>query len=334
MFNRAVALVPLLMVLSFNARASARVVILQPVGQKTAALEGALQRIAAELRLESYAPRVQPWVVTAPSVEQLEAAATQQLAFGALVLLNLPEAGSVQVLSFDGTRKTWVLRTVALEQEGDAASVLSIRAVEIMRAHFLERRYNPEVVAPARIAVPTSQTLWPHRWMLGVRAARVVASQADGVRSLRLDAALSLHQWAIKATVVPVSTSIENQAPAGAATMSQQSAWLSGAYLLRMRTRAVIPYVAAHAGAARLQAHGSATLPYQSTNAAYVTTLFGAGAGSVWWVNDQWGLSLNADVLWFASGASLQIDGVEQRRLGQPQLLASLGAIFSWGQGR
>lgn len=326
-----------LCVLTTHAQAAARLVLLQRAGASTAIVEGALQRIAAELRLEGYAPRFQPPLDAEPSVERLLETATQEKAFGALVLLNLPEQAGVRVFSFDGTKRTWVQRTLPVEAEGDAASVLSIRAVEIMRAHFLERLYNPTLVQRSQPLAPAVQPrpLGPRPWEGGVGLAHAFEPSSAGVWAPHLWASWSLSRLSVKASVLPSVTSFFASDTAGAAKVSQQAAWFSAAYHLLSRGRpsaSWAPYVAAHAGAARLQAQGSADLPFRGTSPAYVTALLGAGAGCVWWASSRWGLSWSADVLWFASAAAVQIDGIEQHRLGQPQFVAAMGGVFAWGQ--
>jgi hypothetical protein len=124
--------------LALASHASAERVVLVRPDPSDPVLFDAWNRLAAELRIQHFEVVAVEAIAGDMPGSALAASAEAKQAFAAIALTRRGEPASVDVWLVDRATGKTILRTIVVERGEDAASVLAIRAVDLLRASLLE----------------------------------------------------------------------------------------------------------------------------------------------------------------------------------------------------
>ncbi|HEY7373280.1 MAG TPA: hypothetical protein VIF57_14045 [Polyangia bacterium] len=275
-----------------------RVMLLRPPAAPAAVSE-ALVRLQAELTVEGFDAQVSE-VGLGPDVRaSLEKVAPTMSATALVAVVAGSDPASAELWVVDRmTGKTVVRRVHADPKEAARiAAVLSVRAVELLRASFLElaitSRPSPDVVdaplpsAPVVTRFATEALEEPDwRWAVEAGGAGVSAVQgpsdtttllAEFMPVARVQRALSA-RWCARVTLAGLGTQAHVDMPGGYANVSQTFALVEGLVRFR-RGRRLEPVLSLGAGILYLAAEGHETAPYIAGNAYRFSAAADAGIG-------------------------------------------------------
>jgi hypothetical protein len=265
----------------------------------------ALARVRGELTVEGFDAELVEMELGPEVRASLERVATTLTAPTTAMVAVVPgaEPVSAELWVVDRmTGKTLVRHVRAdLRAEGPAsaraAEVLSVRAVELLRASFLElaitsrRDAEPLPESPPLPPPPPVVTRWATEplepdWTWAVEAGGGALDGAspfgNGVATefvpvARLQRALG-DRWCARATFAGLGTEARVETPGGSAEVSQ-SMGLAEAVLRFRRGSRLEPIVSLGAGTLRLAAQGHLGAPYQSTGGTRWAAAVDAGIG-------------------------------------------------------
>src|SRR6185503_363471 len=215
---------------------------------------------------------------------------------------------SVEVWVIDKvTGKSVVRRLPFLPTAAQTSKTLAIRAMELLRASFLEidlaadNRQNEPAAAPppAVVHFVEMERLARHPERLGVEVGGAAIMSLDGVGPavlpmVRLDG--SLRPWFLaRATLAGLGTRPTVESHAGSAEIAQAYGLLGGSFRWSTGTR-VHPFAELSAGVLRTSVEGRADAPNQSRDAAQWSFLLDAGVGTLLRLPDRFYLSVAAHV--------------------------------------
>lgn len=265
--------------------------------------------------------------------------------------MGIPFADSAELWVIDRvTGKTVVRRVPNQLGAPRAAELLSIRALELLRASFLEVALGSSRVAAKTPAAPppievvrwTSQALRdaapepeePATWAVEVGAA-VLASpsglSAALLPTLRLERRFG-EAFLGRLTVAGFGTPSRVDVPAAASLRSadvvQQFGLLEA--VLRFRSGArVQPFVCAGVGGLHIAARGEAASPYHGIDSDVWALVVGACAGLRFPVLGRFELSLDVAAQAANPYPVIQFNGMEIARMGRPTLLGGV-TLVAW----
>lgn len=259
------------------ARAAAlpKVILVRPPAAPPSVTE-ALVRLRGELIAAGFDAEVIELSLAADVRESLERASPASTASATALVAVIASAdpGSAELWVIDRvTGKTVVRRVNAGAADASRmAEVLSVRAVELLRASFLELAIatgpSAEAPAPTTPAVErwAIQTLEEPDWTWAVEAGGGTADAIGGVWNAILSVARLEHAFGerlcARVTFEGIGTDARVDTPNGYADVSQTV--LLGEALIRFRRgRRIEPLVTLGAGTLRLVADGHEAAPYQ-----------------------------------------------------------------------
>lgn len=163
-----------------------RVVLIRPESSDEVLVE-AFNRLRAELRLQRFEVVVVDADPTLGSAEAVGKAAQAEDAFAGISITRRAGATSADVWIADRVTGKTTLRTLALQSQREAPSVLAVRAVDLLRSSLREippgEQAPPDVVSVDRAPVHDSVREWaspPPPWRLRVEAGALGAVSGLG----------------------------------------------------------------------------------------------------------------------------------------------------------
>jgi hypothetical protein len=262
-----------------------------PVGQK------ALTRLRAELIAAGF--EVTEIERQGDDVREAAEAEAGEGVFATVAIV--PRSGSADIWVADRvTGKTTVRRIEARPGAGrDVASILAVRAVELLQASLLEAmepppREEPQVAAsstePRSAPVPADVSAWMHARRVpsearfGLQAGLGVIHSFDGIGPAFLPVLGFSYRLAPPLVAAiraggPAFTA-DLQTPEGSIAVRQGFAALELAYEFSLSSPPLRPFVVGAVGAYRLDVVGAATPPYQGESGNIFAVMFAAGPGA------------------------------------------------------
>ena len=268
-----------------------KVILVRPPAAPPSVAE-ALVRLRGELIAAGFDAEVIELALGADVRASLErvAPASTGSATALVAVIASPEPGSAELWVIDRvTGKTVVRRVNAGSADAPRmAEVLAVRAVELLRASFLElaiaNRPAPEQPATTEPVVErwAIQTLEEPDWTWAVEAGAGTADAIGGVWNpilsvARLERAFGW-RFCGRLTFEGLGTDARVTTPSGYADVSQTAALAEGIVRFR-RGRRLEPLLSVGAGAFRLTADGHETAPYQGVSGARWAAAGDVGVG-------------------------------------------------------
>ncbi|HEX6277455.1 MAG TPA: hypothetical protein VFZ53_30640 [Polyangiaceae bacterium] len=258
-----VAALAALVVLFFAPEALAQRVVLVRPPSSDALLVEAFNRLRAELRLQSFEVVVVDADPALASPDSVGAAAQREDAFAGISITRRAGATSADVWIADRVTGKTTMRTLALQSQREAPSVLAVRAVDLLRSSLRELPAGEEapadVVSVDRDPVPESVRAWarPARppWKLRVEGGALGSLSGVGL-AYGGGAALTFRvadRFRIGAAFFGPLIGGEWTTSAGTAIVRQELAWLEGTFVA-LRTGPFELGVTLGAGAYHLEA--------------------------------------------------------------------------------
>jgi hypothetical protein len=335
---------------------AATVVLVRPprpnavAAEATVRLQGELVAAGFEVRLIDPAPGTDlraalEQASSGPDVEAVVAITSEAM--------GIPFADSAELWVIDRvTGKTAIRRVPNQAGTPRAAELLSIRALELLRASFLEVALGSSRAAtknaaaappPVEVVRWTNQALRdaaapvpeePATWAIEVGAA-VLASpnglSAALLPTLRLERRFG-EAFLGRLTVAGLGTPSRVDVPAAAALRSADVAQQFGLLeaVLRFRSGArVQPFICAGAGGLHIAARGEAASPFHGIDSDVWALVVGACAGLRFPVQGRFELSFDVAAQAANPYPVIQFNGVEIARLGRPTLLGGV-TLVAW----
>ncbi|HMF43922.1 MAG TPA: hypothetical protein VKQ32_24785 [Polyangia bacterium] len=321
-----------------------RVMLLRPPAAPGAVSE-ALVRLQAELKVEGFDAQVTD-VDLGPDVRaSLEKVAPTMAATAVVAVVSASDPASAELWVVDRmTGKTVVRRVHADPKEAARiAEVLSVRAVELLRASFLElaitSRPSPDVVDVPLPSAPVvtrfaTEALEEPDWRWAVEAGGggvgAIQSVSGGTTLLgeflpvaRVQRALSA-RFCVRVTIAGLGTQARVDIPGGYANVGQTIALVEGLIRFR-RGHRVEPVVSLGAGVLYLTAEGHETSPYLGDNSWHVSAAADAGVGLRFPIRPRRvELGVEFHALLAEPYPIVRFFDTEVARAGRPSLLASV----------
>jgi hypothetical protein len=275
-----------------------RVILLRPPAAPGAVGE-ALVRLQAELTVEGFDAQVTELGLGADVRASLEKVAPTMDATAVVAVVAGGDPASAELWVVDRVTGKTVVRRVHADPKAPAriAEVLSVRAVELLRASFLElaitSRPSPDVVDAPLPSAPVvtrfaTEALEEPDWKWAVEAGGGGVGAVQGVSGgttllgefmpvARVQRAFSARLCA-RVTLAGLGTQAHVDMPGGYANVSQTFAIVEGLVRFR-RGRRLEPVVSLGAGILYLAAEGHETSPYIAGNAYRISAAADAGIG-------------------------------------------------------
>jgi hypothetical protein len=321
-----------------------KVILLRPPAAPAAVSE-ALVRLQAELSVEGFDAQVTEMGLGPDVRASLEKIAPTVAATALVAVVAGGDPASAELWVVDRvTGKTVVRRVHANPKEAARiAEVLSVRAVELLRASFLElaitSRPSPDVVdaplpSPPVVTRFATEALEEPDWKWAVEAGGGGVGAIQGVSGgttllgefvpiARVQRAFSARLCA-RVTFAGLGTQARVDMPGGYADVSQTIALVEGLVRFR-RGHRLEPVVSLGAGVLRLAAEGHETTPYIAGNAYRFSVAADAGVGLRLPLRPRRiELGVEFHALLAEPYPVVRFFGTEVARAGRPSLLASV----------
>jgi hypothetical protein len=275
-----------------------KVILLRPPAAPSAVIE-ALIRLGAELMVEGFDPQVVEFQLVGDTRNSLELLAPTLAATAVVAVVAGADPATAELWVVDRMTGKTVVRRIHADPKAAArmAEILSVRAVELLRASFLElaitSRPRPDVVdAPVlpvepvikRFATePLAEAEPDWKWAFEVGAGGIgAASGLGGVLAellpvARIERALGTRLCA-RVTFAGLGTQSRVDIPGGFADVSQTVVLAEALFRFR-RGRRIEPVVSVGAGMLRLAAEGHVSAPYTGTGGWRAAAAADAGVG-------------------------------------------------------
>lgn len=322
--------VALLVTALAGAQAPPRIVLVAPSVRDVLLVEAA-RHLRGELGIHDFElVEVRTEVVSEPN--SLSELAAREHAMATISFVRRGDGASADVWVSDRATGKTSIRTLSIEQGGDAARLLAIRTVDLLRASLNELNQmpepTPEIVGRTAAPPPPAVTRWVEpvkRAELRVEALALLPT-AEPTPSFGMLLGAGYHaepldlRLALGTALLPAH--IENREVR--ARLRQD--WLL-AEALRRLLAGPRGYVAAGiaAGAQRLQVEGSAELPWLGKSSSAWSAAVGPVLDTELALSRTWALGLSARALVLLPKPVVDL-GAEQRSLGSVTLGASAGA--------
>jgi hypothetical protein len=262
------------------------VVLVRPAARDPELLD-AFNRLGAELRIHHFETTVVDGDLGDDPAAALGEIAEQQNAFASIAFVHRDGRATLDVWLVDRITGKTTIRTIDVSHSRDAASLVAVRAVDLLRTSLQELAPGElppaDVVGASEQVIPAAarQLAAPPepRWSLQAAALALVAGARFGpafgpALGVFYRAASSLELGLLAAG--PLAGS-RLQTTHGAASMREELCWLEAHFpLLRAGRFRAAPLLAL--GAFFLQAQGQAVAPLQSHNDQVWSALLALGA--------------------------------------------------------
>jgi hypothetical protein len=328
------------------AAASAATVVLVKGARPSPLASEAAVRLRGELAAEGFSVRV----VEVPEGADLRAALAEAASApdvdAVLALLSESPGDAIELRVVDRVTGKTVIRSVPVEPESSrSAEVLSIRALELLRASFLEIALGasraPPVAAPP--PPPPPEVARMTRVALERGLAKTWAVEVGGclLRSfegiplsmapvVRLERALGDRLLA-RMTVAGLGTRARVDGFAGSGTsasVAQDFGLVELGVKLRP-SRALRPFFSVGAGALHVTSEGQTAPPYRAATVDLWSLAADAGAGARLAVSGRFELALEIHAQLAEPYPTIRIEKEPVARSGRPTMIASL-TLLAW----
>jgi hypothetical protein len=254
--------------------------------------------------------------------------------------LATPEVAAAEMWVIDRlTGKTIVRRASAATDRERAAEILSVRAVELLRASFVELAIMAE--QPPAVAAPQAQTAtrWADRaieehqraWSYGLELGGSVLQSFGGVGPsllplIRLERAFG-DSFLARLSGAGLGAPARVSTAGGPADVTQTL--LLGEVAFRLRAgRRIQPLLTAGAGALRFSAAGpAATSTFSTASGTRWVGVLDVGAGTHVSIGRRLELGLEVHALLAEPYPTVRFDGSEIARAGRPSLMAGVTVL-------
>jgi hypothetical protein len=322
-----------------------KVILLRPPAAPAAVSE-ALVRLQAELTVEGFDARVSDFDLGSDVRTSLEKVAPTMAATAVVAVVAGGEPASAELWVVDRmTGKTVVRRVHADPKAARIAEVLSVRAVELLRASFLElaitSRPAPDVVEVPLPSAPVvtrfvteplveAEPDWTWAVEAGGGGMGAVQAVSGGTTLLgeflpvaRVQRAFSKRLCA-RVSFAGLGTQARVDMPGGYANVSQTTVLLEGVVRFR-RGRRIEPIISVGAGILRIAAEGHETAPYIGGNAWRLSAAADIGVGLRLPIRPRrFELGVEFHALVAEPYPVVRFFEMEVARAGRPSLLASV----------
>ena len=331
--RHALALAAACLLLFATRGASAQRVVLVVPPAPDPVLSEAFIRLRAELALQGFETTTIELDAAANTPDKLGELARAAGAFAGISLVQRVGTPNADVCIADRVTGKTTLRTLALDRQPDAPSVLAVRTTDLLRASLREftdsERPPPDIanvdVKPAPPVVERFARSPARRFRLDARVAALGFTQKTGPGygpALALSAQLS-SRISVGLLLVGPALGASLNTKLGSATLRQELALLRGAATFAQSARFELRAIAA-AGAYHLDASGVVGPPLAQRSDR--VTSFAAGLGVAADVRLNPALLIGADLSAFALGPRPGVAVASERYLfDRPFLTASAG---------
>jgi hypothetical protein len=330
------ALVVLALTSKLEASADAQRVVLLKPADDDAVLVDAFHRVEAELRIHDFETAVVTAEPGAAPSEQLGAAAEAAQALASIGFVRRAGKTSVDVWLVDRVSGKTTMRRLEVGKSGDAANVLAIRTVDLLRMSLSE--YDPEAPPPADVvgverrplpkAVATLAAPEPS-FRLRVEAMGVFDGPAFG---FAYGPALGIHHVSapleIGLMLAGPLVGADVQTSLGSASVWQELGWLE-AKLRVFDERRFVAALSLGAGVHLMQARGQADPPLLSQSDNVWSGLGALGLHGELGLSRNVGLAAAVRALALLPALGVAVAD-EREELGVPLVVASLGVSVGW----
>ncbi|HEY5089742.1 MAG TPA: hypothetical protein VIK30_07220 [Polyangia bacterium] len=314
-----------------------KVILIRPPAAPASVTE-ALVRLRGELIAAGFDAEVIELPLGADVRASLERAspASTGAATALVAVIASADPGTAELWVIDRvTGKTVVRRVNAGATDASRmAEVLSVRAVELLRASFLElaisKRPNAEAPVQSERVVENwaVQTLEEPDWTWAVEAGGGTADALGGVWNAvlsvaRLERALG-RRLCLRVTFEGLGTDAQVATTGGYAAVTQTVLLAEGVVRFR-RGRRIEPLISAGAGALRLEADGHESAPYQGESGVRWAAAADVGIGlRVPLSHRRFEIGIEAHALVAQPYPTVRFFDTEVTRAGRPSLIGSL----------
>jgi hypothetical protein len=298
-------------------------------------------RLHGELTAEGFQVRVAESPASQDLRASLEAAAGEADVVAVVAILADSPADPVELWVIDRvTRKTVIRRVRAVPASDRAAEVLSIRALELLRASFLEIAIDnpppdeprppappPEVIRMTDIALDAGR---PRTWAIEVGAC--VLGSWEGLPPSVVPVLRVEHSWREvfigRLTLAGLGTRAKIETQEGSASVTQEFALVEAAIKLRPGRR-LQPFTSVGTGVLHVTAVGSTALPYRVRTGTLWTPVADVGAGARLALRRRFELALELHAQMAARYPAIQFFGDNVAWAGRPTVVGSL-TLVAW----
>lgn len=313
--------------------AMAQRVVLVPPETKDPVLSDAFNRLKAELNIHDFEIDVRGASLGPDPTDALTRVAQESDAFASIALLKREDQASVQIWLVDRVSGKATMRALQVEPGTDAANLLAIRAVDLLRASL--REFNPNEKPPTDV-VNVDRRATP-------AVVQKLAERPPPMFWLRADA-LFVYQWPrLGVSVGPAIGGAFRLGPAaeldviaagpvvgakydtneGSSSLRQELAWVEPRWQI-VRTRRAMLGAGLVAGVLLLHAQGQPNAPLVAQSANLVGFLGGLGLHSQVELAAGVACELGVKALGTAPRLGVMLD-TQQTTLAWPMLAASVG---------
>jgi hypothetical protein len=322
------------------------VILLRPPAAPATVSE-ALVRLRGELMVEGFDAEVIERALGADTRTSLERLAPTMAATALVAVVAGSDPGSAELWVVDRVTGKTVVRRVRSDPAAAAriAEVLSVRAVELLRASFLELAISSRPVTDAvdeaippppavtRFATePLAEPDW--RWAVeaGGGAIGAVSGAGDGIGTEFIPVGRIQHAFGPRlcgrVTFAGLGTQARVNTPMGGYANLSQSILLLEALVRFRRGRRLEPIASLGAGTLRLSAEGHETTPYQAESGARWAAAADLGVGvRIPLRPRRFELGVEAHALLAQPYPTVRFFDTEVARAGLPSLLGSVSLL-------
>jgi hypothetical protein len=315
--------------------ANPRVVLMRP-STDDPVLNDAFNRVEAELRIHDFQTLTVPTETGKPPAEALGRVAEESGALASIGFVRQADTTSVEIWLVDRVSGKTTMRKLEVKKSGDAASVLAIRTVDLLRMSLSEYDAEtpppPDVVGVERRPLPeavTTLTTEETRVRLRVEAMGVYDGAAFG---FAYGPALGLHfvsaPLEIGLMLAGPLIGAELETELGSASVWQELGWLDVRVAVYERNDSRLS-LSAGAGVHLMQARGQARAPLVSLSDSVWSSLGALGAHGELGLSRSVALAASVRAVALLPELGVAV-ATERETLGQPLVLASLGVTVGW----
>jgi hypothetical protein len=272
---------------------------------------------------------------------QVEAAAGSAGSFATVALNRASFGAFADVWISDHLTGKTVVRRLEVTEASNAAAVLAIRALELLRASLLEmaepaRATEPALAPPADVLhwvepVLPKSTAWPRDFFagpaLGVSVLGLQGMQGLGLAlgpSLRVSYGLG-RQWFGRLSLAGPLVGPEPARAEGRASVRQEFAALDLGFATSARRFAGFGWLGA--GVFHLHTAGSAASPFRATRDDVVSFLASGGLGALARLGPRTAVSAELGLLWLLPHPVVVIAGKDAGSAGVPSISFAVGVL-------
>jgi hypothetical protein len=331
-------------VLGFSAPAGAGTVVLMKSARPSAVASEATVRLRGELSAEGFDVRIVESPETGDPRAALEQAAASPDVEAVVAILAESPTDAIELWVIDRvTGKTVIRRVPGAPMSARSAEVLSIRALELLRASFLEialgasRAASPSAPAPpqpppevARMTRIALEGGWPKTWALEVGGCLLRSFEGIPLSLAPMLRAERVWQEHIVArlTLAGLGTRARVEDGTSSASIAQDFGLVEVGLKLRAGQR-LRPFVSIGAGLLHVVSDGQAEFPFRGRSDSLWTPIADAGAGAGFALGGRFEVALEVHAQLARRYPTIQFADAVVARGGRPTVISSL-TLVAW----